>query len=143
MGARQQDHNSALKGASVIVLKRDAVLIVERARGPFAGLWSFPGGRCEAGEEPETTARRELLEETGVGVGDLVRLGEFQPAPHQTPLMLTVFAARAGKGEPHAAADAVKAEFVPLYAVLERKMTPAAAGWIARAIAALAGEALP
>jgi bis(5'-nucleosidyl)-tetraphosphatase len=29
--------------------------------------WDFPKGHIEAGEDPETTARRELQEETGVG----------------------------------------------------------------------------
>jgi len=143
MGARQQQHNTALKGASVIVLRRDAVLMVLRARGPFAGLWSFPGGHCEPGEELEGAARRELLEETGLSVGRLVRLGEFQPALGESSLMLTVFAARAGEGEPHAADDALRAEFVPLYAVLERQTTPGAAAWVARAIAALAEPPLP
>ena len=129
---------AAACGSSVIVLRRDAVLMVERARPPFQGLWSFPGGRAEPGEDTEATARRELLEETGLTVGRLVRLGAFQPAPHVSPLLLTVFAARAGSGVPRAGDDALRAEFVPLERVLARPATAGAAGWIARGIAALA-----
>lgn len=124
-------------GASVIVLRRNSVLMVERGRPPLAGLWSFPGGRAEAGESLEATARRELMEETGIAVGTLVRLGSFVPAPAHSPLVLTVFAASARVGEPHAADDAADARFMPLGAVLEQRTTPGAAGWIARAIAAL------
>jgi ADP-ribose pyrophosphatase YjhB (NUDIX family) len=144
MGAAQhRDNPAAREGASVIVLARDGVLMVERARAPFAGVWSFPGGRSEPGEAAEATARRELLEETGLTVGRLIRLGAFKPAPERTPLRLTVFAARAGAGRPQPGDDAVKAEFVPLSAVLERRTTPGAAGWIARALAALAEPPLP
>src|SRR3954452_18931622 len=102
----------AAEGASVIVLRRGEVLMVERARPPFEGLWSFPGGRAEPGEDVEATARRELLEETGLAVGNLVRLGEFNPnPPDMPPFRLTVFAARAGAGEPNAGDDAMRAEF--------------------------------
>lgn len=112
--------------------------MVERARPPFEGLWSFPGGRAEPGEDAEATARRELLEEAGLTVGALARLGDFHPGPGSSPLRLTVFAARAGAGTPRAADDALHAEFVPYQAVLLRPRTAGAVGWIARALLALA-----
>jgi len=34
--------------------------------------WSMPGGRIEEGEQPVEAARREVLEETGLAIGDLV-----------------------------------------------------------------------
>ncbi len=128
-----------MNAASVVALRRDSVLMIERARPPFQGLWSFPGGRSEPDESPEATARRELLEETGLRLGTLVWLGSFHPAP-ELPLTLTVFAGRAGLEEPKAADDAVRAEFVPFARVLARPRTAGAAGWIVRAIEAL-GEA--
>jgi ADP-ribose pyrophosphatase YjhB (NUDIX family) len=133
----------AKAGSSLIVLRRDAVLMVERARAPSRGLWSFPAGRAEPGEDAEATARRELFEETGLTVGPLHRLGEFCPPGAPADFCLTVFAARAGKGAPMAGDDALRAEFVPLRSVLERRLTAGAAGWIARAIAALSAPPLP
>jgi ADP-ribose pyrophosphatase YjhB (NUDIX family) len=124
-------------GASVIVLRRDSVLMVKRAREPFAGYWSFPGGRVEPGEPAEETARRELLEETGLPVRYVVRLGTKEPEPGSA-FRLTVFAARGGEGSPAPADDALDAAFVPFAAVLERRTTSKAAAWIARAIVALA-----
>ena len=58
MANRENTSESAAEGASVIVLKRDAVLMVERARAPFQGHWSFPGGRADPAEDAEATARR-------------------------------------------------------------------------------------
>jgi ADP-ribose pyrophosphatase YjhB (NUDIX family) len=126
----------------MIVLRRDAVLMVERSRDPSKGLWSFPAGRAEPGEDPEANARRELLEETGLVVGKIVRLGQFRPAGAPQAFRLTVFAARAGEGQPRAGDDAARAEFVPFSNVLNRPTTAGAAGWIARAIAALSDPPL-
>lgn len=40
---------------------------------PMPGYWEFPGGKCEPGESPEQTARREILEEVGLSI-EVVRL---------------------------------------------------------------------
>jgi ADP-ribose pyrophosphatase YjhB (NUDIX family) len=133
------DKDDATNSASVVVLRRDAVLMVERARPPMLGLWSFPGGKSEQGETPEQTARRELLEETGLRVGRLLRLGTASPTAE---ISLAVFAARAGEGLPRAADDVTSAEFVPFSRVLTRKTTAGAAGWIAKALTGLAEPTL-
>jgi ADP-ribose pyrophosphatase YjhB (NUDIX family) len=127
--------------ASVIVLKRDAVCLVRRDKPPMEGLWSFPGGRLEPGETPEAAARRELAEETGLSVGDLVPLGDFDPTG-EGAICLNVFAASWQDGEPVAASDAAAARFWPIQVLADVPLTPGARGWLARAIAALCPELL-
>ena len=138
VGSESRNRGDTIPGASMIVLRRDAVLLVERSRKPSKGLWSFPAGRAEPGEEPEANARRELFEETRLTVGPVVRLGVFRP-PADPQFLITVFAARAGAGVPKAGDDAAQAEFVPWPKVLDRPLTPRAPAWIARAISALSG----
>ncbi len=58
-------------GIGCVVFRGDAVLLVRRGRPPRLGTWSLPGGAQHLGETSEEAARREVLEETGVTVGQL------------------------------------------------------------------------
>lgn len=44
-------------------------------------MWEIPAGKLDAGEHPDTCARRELQEETGVVARHWSSLGLFIPAP--------------------------------------------------------------
>lgn len=61
-----------LVGIGIAVLKPDAVLLVRRGRPPALGAWSLPGGAQKLGETADQAARRELAEETGLAVQDLL-----------------------------------------------------------------------
>lgn len=50
---------------------RDEILFGYRIGSFGAGEWSFPGGHIEFGETIFETARREVMEETGLTVTDL------------------------------------------------------------------------
>ena len=58
------------------VIERDGcVLVTRRLEGThLAGLWEFPGGKCEPGETHEDCLAREVMEELGAAceVGDEV-----------------------------------------------------------------------
>jgi len=59
------------------------LLITRRVEGThLAGLWEFPGGKCEPEESHEACLARELLEELGVvaDVGDEVLTTEHSYA---------------------------------------------------------------
>ena len=45
--------------------ERGRYLAAQRASGPMAGKWEFPGGKIEAGETPQQACERELAEELG------------------------------------------------------------------------------
>ncbi|MFJ6694913.1 NUDIX hydrolase [Streptomyces sp. NPDC091272] len=66
-------------GSSVVVTDdRGRVLLLARAD---TGGWGLPGGLMDPGESFEETARREVLEETGLVVGELDLLGLFSGGP--------------------------------------------------------------
>lgn len=65
------------------------VLLIERARDPFAGCWALPGGFVDEHEDLEVAARREMLEETKIELGSMVQLGAYG-TPHRDPRGHTV-----------------------------------------------------
>ena len=54
----------------------DRVLVAQRAGGPYAGCWEFPGGKVEPGESDLSALVRECQEELGVAVVPQAFLGE-------------------------------------------------------------------
>jgi mutator protein MutT len=62
------------------VIEEDGRFLVTRRLGHthLAGLWEFPGGKCEPGEGHEDCLRRELTEELGVDatIGDEIIVTE-------------------------------------------------------------------
>lgn len=76
-GLRKQIGNQPLimVGSTVLVLDaRKRLLMMKRSD---SGNWGVPGGAMELGETTEETARRELLEETGLEVDELSLFGVF------------------------------------------------------------------
>jgi ADP-ribose pyrophosphatase YjhB (NUDIX family) len=68
----------------VYAVRGDDVLVMRRNKEPNLGLWIAPGGKIEPDESPHEAARREMLEETGLLVDDLVWRGfctEISPLP--------------------------------------------------------------
>ena len=61
-------------GASVFIHKNGKLLLQKRKDN---GCWADHGGCCELGETVEETAKRELLEETGLTACSLELLGVF------------------------------------------------------------------
>ncbi len=67
------------------------VLLIRRAKPPFAGQLALPGGFLEVDREDlETTARRELLEETGIRAPEAMTLLGIYSNPGRDPRGHTV-----------------------------------------------------
>lgn len=52
-----------IKVVAAIIEKDNRILIAQRLKGEFAGLWEFPGGKVEPGEDKEHAIIREIEEE--------------------------------------------------------------------------------
>jgi mutator protein MutT len=78
---------------SIGLFHRDEVLLIQRAYAPFTGLWTFPGGRMEAGETPVECVQRELFEETRLIVTDPVQVLVETVGEGDKHYTLAVFAA--------------------------------------------------
>src|SRR5688500_18231563 len=55
-------------GGALVVDGDGRLMLVRRAKDPFAGHWDIPGGFCDLREHPADTAVREVREETGFDV---------------------------------------------------------------------------
>lgn len=62
-------------GVYARIIKDNAVLLVDKTRGPYSGLLDLPGGHPEVGESFEVALRRELKEEVGA---ERALIGEFR-----------------------------------------------------------------
>jgi 8-oxo-dGTP diphosphatase len=59
--------SSAIVVAAAVVERNGRILVTRRQPGVhLAGLWEFPGGKCEAGETLAACLARELHEELAV-----------------------------------------------------------------------------
>ncbi|MEP7241531.1 MAG: NUDIX domain-containing protein [Devosia sp.] len=81
--------------ASVAIVRRDDVLLIQRHRPPSEGLWTLPGGRLETGETAEAAAIREVREELGLAVYALRPLGGLTHGAFR----LEVFGTQAFEGD--------------------------------------------
>jgi 8-oxo-dGTP pyrophosphatase MutT (NUDIX family) len=69
------------KSAVILVVERSRhgakeYLVQERLKHPYYGFWGFPSGKIRWGESILDTAKRELLEETGL-TGNFIHSGVY------------------------------------------------------------------
>lgn len=87
-------HESVL--VAIFDKQRKKILLTKRRDIP---VWVFPGGRIEPGETPEQTAVRESLEETGIQVSLVRKIGTYTPR-NRLSKYTHFFEARIISGEP-------------------------------------------
>ncbi|WBQ09324.1 NUDIX hydrolase [Hyphomonadaceae bacterium ML37] len=103
-----------------VVWRGDDVLLIRRARAPFQGQWSIPGGKVEFGETLEDALVREVREETGVEIALTGLIGVYQSIEAERHFVMIDWCAHWISGEPRADDDALEACFVPLDEALAR-----------------------
>jgi len=128
-------------GVGALVLDRDRILLVERAREPLKDYWSLPGGVVEVGEPLEAALRREIREETGLEIEILSLLEIFEriilddagrPEYHY---VLMDYLCRPAGGELCAADDAGRAAWFTQAELADLKITEGTLPVIAKAFA--------
>jgi ADP-ribose pyrophosphatase YjhB (NUDIX family) len=82
---------------TIITTAESRLVLVRRAIEPGYGLWVFPGGFVDRGEELQTAARREAREESGLEVrlDRLVNVYSYSDAA----VIIVVYAATAVGGD--------------------------------------------
>lgn len=102
-------------GAAVIIKRGNRVCLVQRKFAPRQGMWTLPTGFMEWDEDSTLSARREVLEETGlkVRITDLYAV-ESGVLPPDIPVVVIFYEAEETGGCLEAGDDAADVGFFKL-----------------------------
>ena len=70
-------HKRIILPGSVAIIRNSKGQILMQQRTYPRGKWGLPGGLMELGESTEEAARREVMEETGLKLGELTLFGVY------------------------------------------------------------------
>lgn len=93
--------------AAGILIEHGKVLLSRRKSGThLAGMWEFPGGKADAGEDPRTALRRELEEELGITtrIGEIVDVAFHRYDDADKAVLLLFFEAEREESSPEPSA---------------------------------------
>lgn len=105
-------------GAAVVAVDdRQRVCLLKQYRHAGGGwLWELPAGKIDPGEDPQTTARRELEEEAGVQAGRWDSLGRMISSPGVFTEVIHLYLARdlGFSARRHEADEVIAVHWLPL-----------------------------
>jgi 8-oxo-dGTP diphosphatase len=101
--------------AAVIIKRGTKICLVRRKFEPKKGLWTLPSGFMEWAEDVQSTAVREVLEETGLVVR-ITRLHSVESGilPPDIPVLVVFYLAEETGGRLQAGDDAAEVGFYDL-----------------------------
>jgi len=101
------------------------IWFIRQYRHPVGtSLLELPAGVMDAGETPESAARRELREEIGMCPNELTLIGEFYLAPGYSTEHMYAFHARGLSPDPLKADDDefIEIEKIPIYSLTRKNI---------------------
>jgi ADP-ribose pyrophosphatase len=114
-------------GAAVVALDpTDRVCLLRQYRPAGGGwIWELPAGRLEPGETPESTARRELMEEAGREARHWESLGSILSSPGVLAETIHLFLARQLAAVPlaHEQHEVIEIHWVDLATALRQALS--------------------
>lgn len=121
--------------AGCFVIDAGRVLLIRRGTEPSIGMWTFPGGYVDFGENSATAAVREASEEVGmrVALGELLGVFTDLTAP---ALTVVVYLAAPGKESPSLSDEASEVRYfapddIPWHDLAFPTTTDALTAWVA------------
>lgn len=150
MGANEQGANATegrwltIPRTLCFVLNGGDVLLMKRAphRRIFPNRYNGVGGHIERGEDPLTSAKREILEETGLQVRDVRLRAVYNiDAGEASGIMVFLFTAVSDSRETQADEHEGTLHWVPLDKVRELDLVEDLPEMLARVMALKAGDA--
>lgn len=130
-------------GVSIALFRPGEVLLSQRGKDPYRGVWTLPGGHIEPGETAGEAAHRELREETGLTVEQLtfatVRdvIARDAQGALRAHYLLAVYRGIWVAGDAHAGSDSQAVRWTPIGELDEDELTDGTAELIRR-LAAIA-----
>jgi ADP-ribose pyrophosphatase YjhB (NUDIX family) len=85
---------------SAAVRRSDQILFVRDTYGDFKGVWTFPAGFVDEGEQPDAAAIRETREEAGIVCAIAGLIGVTTIVWRDAPMLYLIFLAHYVSGEP-------------------------------------------
>lgn len=64
----------SIEVVAAVIKRNNKIFATQRGYGEFKGLWEFPGGKIEKGEDINTAIKREIKEELNAIVNPLENL---------------------------------------------------------------------
>lgn len=102
---------------AILISKQNSVLLIQRGGEPFKGLWALPGGFIEMDESLEAACHRELEEETGIRVGEIIQFkayGSVDRDPRGRTISVVFYSFQDEESVPTAGDDAANAQWFPI-----------------------------
>ena len=97
-----QNNPTTISVVAAALIGADGRILLHQRKlgGALGGLWEFPGGKVEPGENPDSALVRELAEELGIAVdpADLAYLA--RASEPDNPHVILLYTCRVWRGVP-------------------------------------------